>query len=428
MRLYDCFTFNDELDLLDIRLAELSSVVDIFVIAESPVTFQGKPKLLHYQENKARFSQYAAKIRHIVVDDMPDTQNPWERERHQRNSLKRGLTDAAPESMVLISDADEICTEAALTELKSRNSFSYIRLRMFAYFMNLEILDGPNIPWNKVYGAPWKYIDAMPDLTSPRNGDPQEFPQRYLDMVGLGPLSDRLIENGGWHFSWLGNADRILSKLHSFSHTEARVEKWKDRDFITQSIASRRFFPSSGRLVAREIDDSFPSVIRERKRQYLDDALLTPSDPPGRYDEESARRSGYGAAIAKVDQQISRGRRIASRLKNKLRIGLSNPKIAPAALNGAHQNNAIHPPVHVETVRDVGDVKWRLTEWIKKNTGSSDAAPTTLALMEIGFDRFLAMRGDESAGLELIKKTFTRAVERQRSGRVADTKAISPNG
>ena len=120
MLLYDCFTFSDELDLLDIRLAELSPVVDTFVIAEAPVTFQGKPKPLYYQENKARFSQYARQIRHVIVDDMPDTQNAWDRERHQRNSLKLGLKDATADSMVLISDADEICTRSALTELKAR--------------------------------------------------------------------------------------------------------------------------------------------------------------------------------------------------------------------------------------------------------------------------------------------------------------------
>jgi hypothetical protein len=105
---------------------------------------------------------------------------------------------------------------------------------MCGYFMNLEIVDGPDIPWIKVYGAPWKYIDGMPDLTAPRNGDPQDFPQRYLEVVGMGPLPSRLIENGGWHFSWLGDANRILSKLQSFSHTEPRVEKWKDIDFISR--------------------------------------------------------------------------------------------------------------------------------------------------------------------------------------------------
>jgi beta-1,4-mannosyl-glycoprotein beta-1,4-N-acetylglucosaminyltransferase len=42
-RIFDCFTFFNELDLLEIRLHELAPVVDRFVIAESPVTFTGRP-------------------------------------------------------------------------------------------------------------------------------------------------------------------------------------------------------------------------------------------------------------------------------------------------------------------------------------------------------------------------------------------------
>src|SRR5258708_1555760 len=221
--------------------------------------------------------------------------------------------------MVLISDADEICTRAALTELKARKTFSYIRLRMCGYFMNLEIVDGPDIPWIKVYGAPWKYIDSMPDLTAPRNGDPQEFPQRYLEIVGMGPLSGRLIENGGWHFSWLGDANRILSKLHSFSHTEPRVEKWKDREFIARSIAKRQFFPSSGTLLTRAVDPSFPFLIQQRKGQYLHDGLIASIDEPSHRHAGIAKRIGHRLVKAGIGRHISRARRLASRLKSTLR-------------------------------------------------------------------------------------------------------------
>jgi len=39
--IYDCFTFYNELEILKIRLHELSGVVDKFVIVESNKTFQG---------------------------------------------------------------------------------------------------------------------------------------------------------------------------------------------------------------------------------------------------------------------------------------------------------------------------------------------------------------------------------------------------
>ena len=44
MKVYDCFTFFNELDLLEIRLNELDNVVDYFVLVESKRSFQNKPK------------------------------------------------------------------------------------------------------------------------------------------------------------------------------------------------------------------------------------------------------------------------------------------------------------------------------------------------------------------------------------------------
>jgi Glycosyltransferase family 17 len=42
----DCFTFNDELVLLEVRLSALDSVVDRFVLVEADLTHQGIPKNL----------------------------------------------------------------------------------------------------------------------------------------------------------------------------------------------------------------------------------------------------------------------------------------------------------------------------------------------------------------------------------------------
>ena len=51
----DAFMFFNELELLEIRLHELSSVVDRFVLVEARETFSFRPKPLHYYENRARF-------------------------------------------------------------------------------------------------------------------------------------------------------------------------------------------------------------------------------------------------------------------------------------------------------------------------------------------------------------------------------------
>ena len=44
MKIFDCFTFNDENHILDIRLNELDEYVDFFVIVEFGQNHQGENK------------------------------------------------------------------------------------------------------------------------------------------------------------------------------------------------------------------------------------------------------------------------------------------------------------------------------------------------------------------------------------------------
>ena len=108
MKLYDCFTFYNELDLLELRLAELYDTVDHFVIVESNQTFTNRPKPFLFEENRERYARWLDKIIHIKVEDMPGSDNPWDNETHQRNSIMRGLADADANDIVFISDVDEV--------------------------------------------------------------------------------------------------------------------------------------------------------------------------------------------------------------------------------------------------------------------------------------------------------------------------------
>ena len=69
--IFDCFTFFNELDLLDARLHELDGAVDVFVLVEARQTFQGAPKPLYFELNQARYAKFLPRIVHIVVDFPP---------------------------------------------------------------------------------------------------------------------------------------------------------------------------------------------------------------------------------------------------------------------------------------------------------------------------------------------------------------------
>ena len=107
-KVYDCFCFYNEFEILKIRLEELWDSVDYFVLVESIETQRGKPKPLYFEENKELFQKYLSKIIHVTVEERHPEFGLWEREWYQRNCISRGLTHCLPTDIIIISDVDEI--------------------------------------------------------------------------------------------------------------------------------------------------------------------------------------------------------------------------------------------------------------------------------------------------------------------------------
>ena len=57
-KIFDCFKFFNEIELLHLRLMELSPVVDYFVLVESNKTHTGNPKEFIFEKNKEIFTEY----------------------------------------------------------------------------------------------------------------------------------------------------------------------------------------------------------------------------------------------------------------------------------------------------------------------------------------------------------------------------------
>lgn len=55
MKIYDCFTFYNEFELLELRLKLLSPYVDYFVLSEADVTLRGERKLLFFRKIENAF-------------------------------------------------------------------------------------------------------------------------------------------------------------------------------------------------------------------------------------------------------------------------------------------------------------------------------------------------------------------------------------
>lgn len=241
MRIFDGFMFNDELDLLEIRLHELQAVVDHFVLVEAPVTFQGRRKRLHFAENRQRFATFSAKIRHIVVDDMPGGADPWTREWHQRNQIRCGLSDIAMGDCLLVSDLDEIPKASAVREAAAREDFTWFEMPLHIYRLDWQAKDWPGPPWMRAYSMPGRRLSDVADLTAPRRQGPH-------GLLAHERGEQAVLQNAGWHFSYLGGAARILAKLGAYSHIEAEVQRWADGTALSAEIEARRHFVNGATL------------------------------------------------------------------------------------------------------------------------------------------------------------------------------------
>ncbi|BDA40413.1 probable beta-1,4-mannosyl-glycoprotein 4-beta-N-acetylglucosaminyltransferase [Coccomyxa sp. Obi] len=122
VRILDVFMFNDELDMLEIRLTTLYDVVDFFVIVESRVTHQGRPKALHYADNKRRYAKFEAKIAHVVLNELKGEFSYFKEWYHREMLFEKGLSvrgrEARPGDLIISGDLDEIPRPAAVQALR----------------------------------------------------------------------------------------------------------------------------------------------------------------------------------------------------------------------------------------------------------------------------------------------------------------------
>lgn len=231
--IYDCFTFFNELDLLEIRLNTLNGVIDRFVIAEATRTHRGQPKELLFEKNRARFAAFADKITYLVVDDLlpeeevaKDAFNlPWANENRQRNALIRGLSDAKDNDVILVSDLDEIPRPEKVVEaarLARQGEIVRLVLDVFVYYANFKDYRTPRWNLGTVAISFRTYSDgrALDAVVCDRYTTASESSGRCIQKVRFLRPTCRLA-HGGWHMTYLGGALAIRRKLLSFSHAEA---------------------------------------------------------------------------------------------------------------------------------------------------------------------------------------------------------------
>jgi beta-1,4-mannosyl-glycoprotein beta-1,4-N-acetylglucosaminyltransferase len=269
---YDCFIFFNELDLLDIRLNVLNNVVDKFVLVEATHTHQRKPKPLYFSDNRKRFKQFDEKIIHVVVDELSPTQGSWGMERYHRNAIARGLKNCKPDDTIIISDLDEIPDPKKITEFYNVPGFKVFQQKNFYYYLNCISMSedwyGPVMGLYRDMDKPQDFRSISKEMHARGARLLKDPLYRFLRSFTNRDLMKKItaVENGGWHFGYLGTTDHILAKIEAFAHDEYNTDEFKNKAALQERIKSGKdLFGRDLHYSFVELDGSFPDYIIENK-------------------------------------------------------------------------------------------------------------------------------------------------------------------
>lgn len=220
---WDCFFFNDELDLLEVRFRELDPVVDRFVVVEGDRTFAGVPKRSPFAEHRDRFEPWAEKTTHLVVALPVEADTAWEREEAQRRGLFELLaSELADEDLVLLGDVDELVDRDVVPKLQVLREPVRLWMVNATYYANWSL---PKVGWRtSTLAFHRRHLDAT--MVRAQLG-------RAISIDGY--VEQRLLETGT-HLSYVGGPALIRSKWQSYSFRHYATPRYTSGQFLERCM------------------------------------------------------------------------------------------------------------------------------------------------------------------------------------------------
>lgn len=278
MKIFDCFTFYNEFDILKVRLNELYETVDYFVLVEADRTFQGNPKPLYFNENKEQFKAFEKKIIHVICRFPEEVHNKfsrkfdqnWAREYFQRDQIGLGLTGAQGNDLVIVSDVDEIISRNKLIdaiEQRRPSELTVFEMPIYRFYVNRRSLDrnwllGPRMIEYAKFSFAQKLRMTKPFASKTLGASLLgRLHTKVWNYLNCGIWADvRIVENSGWHFTSIGDWKQWRSKVDAYSHAERKeLPTYKSEEAFQRFIEEKTQAADLGEL---------PKMIQEQRQDF----------------------------------------------------------------------------------------------------------------------------------------------------------------
>ena len=231
MKLVDCFMYFNEKDIAYLRINDLYDVVDYFVINEATKTHQGQNKELSFWKD-SRLEEFKDKIIYspIELDGRFDALMPkffpdakiGAKEHEQRIRLFEQIEKLNLDNLdtIMISDCDEIPNKDVFQQMIS---YPIVALNQMFFVHYVDVYTNKNVTGT----VACKY-EGLKHLNTLSFGMSLQILRRDKDFMPR-------IENGGWHYSYMGGAKGVSQKVVS-TYDGNLDSQWKTEEAAQQLI------------------------------------------------------------------------------------------------------------------------------------------------------------------------------------------------
>jgi len=283
----DTFMFNGEFSSLKIRLTELYSTVDLFIICESKYTHSGIKKDKLFISDSELINEFKQKI--LVIIDHRRHFTPFApiREMLQRQVISGTIKNLALKghNLIIHSDCDEIPRASVIQSLLKIGSECNVLLEMNNYVNYLNVYAGKWSRARVISSAKYKSIQnmrqdifllqafnnrrhRMPFIRVPNYWTSRRFLLWKFPKFILRKPQIEIVKNAGWHFNNLLKAESVLTKIENSSHTELNTHEVrlnaKNRFLNGQDVYTGEQYATI------DIDSSYPKTVYERLNEWRD--------------------------------------------------------------------------------------------------------------------------------------------------------------
>jgi len=260
----DCFTYYDETskEMLLLRYLIMNDHVDHFVVSESNRTQIGK--LIQRKLRQTLKELNIPSDKFIFADvDIPDDDNlqieeidklnsyqnqnnesykTRARERLQKNGLHQVLDQFDNDTIFIVSDCDEIIDAVRhlpnVIDIVSKNRDRVIKIPLVHTEgrANLRVMNTTKVTpkqWDGAMFVCTKEHLLKATVIQIRSNIYNPYNIAYITYEG------KRIEDMGWHFSWMGDANRRKKKLSGFVHSNEKLDFLKTNSYDSKETLER---------------------------------------------------------------------------------------------------------------------------------------------------------------------------------------------